>query len=68
MNLVGLAKRSHEKMMRLTDGRIAAKLFTLPLKIFHALGQIKADSARCQFRSGCLWADRRASATCPKFI
>jgi hypothetical protein len=35
----GLTKRNREKVMRLADDRIAAKLFTLPPKIFEALGK-----------------------------
>lgn len=42
----GLTKRNREKVMRLTDDRIAARLFTLPPKIFDVLGKIKMPTVR----------------------
>lgn len=42
----GLTKRNREKVMRLTDERVAAKLFTLPPKVFSALGKIGAPTVR----------------------
>jgi integrase len=42
----GLTKRNREKVMRLADDRIAAKLFTLPPKVFDALSKIKIPTVR----------------------
>jgi integrase len=42
----GLTKRNREKIKRLSDARTAAKLFTLPPKIFDALGKIKKPTTR----------------------
>jgi integrase len=42
----GMTKRNHEKVTRLKDDRTAAKLLTLPPKIFEALGKIQNPTER----------------------